>query len=65
MPPSPAVPPIWPTAGKADSFASGGDIWAHMKAVAAARFFSEAKFFAKKPKPSQAHLGRLCGLTLA
>ena len=31
MQPSPVVPPIWPTAGKADSFASGGDIWAHMK----------------------------------
>ena len=31
MPPSPVVPPIWPMAGKADSFASGGDIWAHMK----------------------------------
>ena len=31
MQPSPVVPPIWPMAGKADSFASGGDIWAHMK----------------------------------
>ena len=31
MPPLPAVQFIWPTAGKADSFASGGDIWTRMK----------------------------------